>query len=67
MREFRDDRSVPLFVTLLVIAFVVMTFDVRASGAGTLDTVRTGASRLISPLQTVATAVVDPVARLVEN
>lgn len=67
MREFRDDRSVPLFVTLLVIAFVIMTLDVRASGSGTLDTVRTGASRLLGPVQSVASAVVDPVARLVEN
>lgn len=67
MREFREDRSVPLFVTLLVIAFVIMTLDVRASGEGALDTVRNGASRLIAPVQTVASAVVDPVARLVEN
>ena len=67
MREFREDRSVPLFVTLLVIAFVIMTLDVRASGGGALDTIRTGASRLIAPVQTVASAVVDPVARLVEN
>lgn len=67
MREFRDDRSVPLFVTLLVIAFVIMTLDVRSSGEGSLDTVREGASRLISPVQAVATAVVDPVARLIEN
>lgn len=67
MREFREDRSVPLFVTLLVVAFVVMTLDVRASGGGALDTVRVGASRLIAPVQTVASAVIDPVARLVEN
>lgn len=67
MREFREDRSVPLFVTLLVIAFVIMTLDVRASGGGALDTVRVGASRLIAPVQTVASAVIDPVARLVEN
>lgn len=67
MREFRDDRSVPLFVTLLVIAFVTMTLDVRSSGDGALDTFRTGANRLIAPVQTVGAAVVDPVARLVEN
>lgn len=67
MREFRDDRSVPLFVTLLVIAFVIMTIDVRSSGEGALDTVRNGASRLIAPVQTVGSAVVDPIARLVEN
>jgi rod shape-determining protein MreC len=67
MREFRDDRSVPLFVTLLVIAFVIMTLDVRASGAGPMDTVRNGASRMIAPVQTIGAAIVDPVARLVEN
>jgi rod shape-determining protein MreC len=67
VREFRDDRSVPLFVTLLVIAFVTMTMDVRTSGDGALDTVREGASRLIAPVQTVGSAVVDPIARLVEN
>lgn len=67
MREFRDDRSVPLYVTLLVVAFVVMTLDVRASGSGSLDALREGANRIVSPLQAVASAVVDPVARLVEN
>lgn len=67
MREFRDDRSVPLFVTLLVIAFVVMTLDIRSAGPGALDTVRTGINRVVSPVQSVATAVVDPLARLVEN
>ncbi|HSJ27794.1 MAG TPA: rod shape-determining protein MreC [Acidimicrobiia bacterium] len=67
MREFRDDRSVPLFVTLLVIAFVTMTMDVRTSGEGALDTVREGASRLLAPVQAVGSAVVDPISRLVEN
>ncbi len=67
MREFRDDRSVPLFVTLLVIAFVTMTLDVRATGQGGMDTLRTGASRLVAPVQSLASAVVDPMARLVEN
>lgn len=67
MREFRDDRSVPLFITLLVIAFVVMTLDVRSTGAGALDTVKEGASRLVEPIQSAASAVIDPVARLVEN
>lgn len=67
MREFRDDRSVPLFVTLLVIAFVIMTLDVRATGSGTLDTVRQGASRIVAPIQSAGAAIVDPIARLVEN
>ena len=67
MREFREDRSVPLFVTLLVIAFVIMTLDVRASGAGSLDVVRDGANRIVAPIQSVGAAVVNPIARLVEN
>ena len=67
MREHRDDRTVPLFVTLLVIAFVVMTLDVRSTGSGVLDNMRVGVNRVVSPVQAVATAVVDPLARLVEN
>jgi len=67
VREHRDDRTVPLFVTLLVIAFVVMTLDVRSTGSGVLDNMRVGVNRVVSPVQAVATAVVDPLARLVEN
>ena len=67
MREFREDRSVPMFVTLLVIAFVIMTLDVRASGASSLDVVRDGANRIVAPIQSIGAAVVNPIARLVEN
>lgn len=67
MREFRDDRSLPLFVTLVVLSLVIMTFDIRAGGGGVMDSMRTGVNRVVGPLQAAATAVVDPVATLVEN
>jgi rod shape-determining protein MreC len=51
----------------MVIAFVTMTLDVRSTGPGAMDTLRTGASRIVAPIQSVGAAIVDPMARLVEN
>lgn len=67
MYDYRSDRTVPVFITLLVAALLVMTFDVRAEGAGIVGTVRDGASRLFEPVQAVASRVVEPVADLVDN
>jgi rod shape-determining protein MreC len=65
--DHRTDRTVPVFITLLVVALLVMTFDVRAQGQGVVGTVRQGASRLLAPVQSAVSHVVEPVADLVDN
>ncbi len=67
MREFRDSRTVPTLITLLVIGFLVMTLDIRASGGGVTGSVRDGTTRLLAPVQRVAEAVVSPLADFVEG
>ncbi|HEY5684360.1 MAG TPA: rod shape-determining protein MreC [Acidimicrobiia bacterium] len=67
MYDHRTDRTVPVFITLLVVALLVMTFDVRAQGQGVVGTVRQGASRLLAPLQSAVSTVVEPIADLVDN
>lgn len=67
MRDHHTDRTVPLFVTLLVVAFLVMTFDIRAQGEGVIGSFRAGANRLLNPFQAAGTAVFDPLANLASN
>jgi rod shape-determining protein MreC len=62
-RESRE-RTIPTLVTLLVAAFLMMTFDVRATGGSTAGGVRSGALRVLAPLQNVAAFVIDPIADL---
>ena len=67
MREYRQDHSLPLFVTLIVVAFLLMTFDLRSGGDGLTANLRAGANRIIQPVEGVAQAVVDPVADFVDG
>lgn len=67
MREFRQDHSLPLFVTLIVVAFLLMTFDIRSGGEGLTGSVRTGANNLVQPVESLAQAVVDPVADFIDG
>lgn len=67
MREFRDSRTVPTLITLLVIGFLVMTLDIRASGGGVTGSVRDGTTRLLAPVQRVAEAIVSPLADFAEG
>ncbi len=57
----RRDRALPTFITLLVLAVLFMTFDVRAQGEGVAAVIRGGAQTIMAPLQRAATVVVDPV------
>ena len=63
----RFERSTGLFVGLLVISFLITTFDVRAEGAGLGDTLREGAQTLFSPLQRAANAVTRPVVGFIDG
>ncbi len=67
MRENRRDITLPTFITLIAIALMLMTLDVRAQGGGVIGTVRSGANRLIEPIETAAAFVVNPLADFVEN
>ena len=57
MQSFqRFDRSTSLLLVLLVVAFLLATFDVRNDGTGVGTTMRDGAQTLFAPLQDVASA-----------
>ena len=61
MQTFRRfDRSTTLFIGLLVVSFLLATFDVRSQGEGVGNTMREGAQSLFSPLQDFAVAVTRP-------
>ncbi len=67
MRDDRRDHSLPTFISLVAFSLMLMTMDVRAQGQGVLGTIRGGANQLLSPLQSVASFVVDPLADFVGN
>jgi len=58
------DRTLPTFITLVVLAFLMMTVDVRAANAGLGGSIRSAALGVLAPLQNFAAVVVDPVADL---
>ena len=67
MQSFqRFDRSTTLFIALLILAFLLATFDVHADGGGVGTTMRDGAQTLFSPLQQVASAVTRPVVGFID-
>lgn len=67
MQSFqRFDRSTSLLIALLVVAFLLATFDVRTTGGGIGTTMREGAQTLFSPLQEVASAVTRPVVGFID-
>lgn len=63
----RFDRSTALFLSLLILSFLLATFDVRADGSGVGGSLREGAQALFSPVQRVATAVTRPVAGFIDG
>lgn len=66
-REPRRDRTIPTFVTLVVIAFVMMTFDVRNTGGDLSGRVRSGALTILAPMQRASAFVIDPLADLFDS
>jgi rod shape-determining protein MreC len=63
----RFDRSTALFLSLLILSFLLATFDVRAEGTGVGGSLREGAQALFSPVQRLATAVTRPVAGFIDG
>ncbi len=63
----RFDRSTFLLITLLVISFLLATFDVRAEGSGIGTTMREGAQTLFSPLQRAMSAATRPVVAFIDG
>lgn len=63
----RFDRSTALFLSLLILSFLLATFDVRAAGTGVGGSLREGAQALFAPVQRLATAVTRPVAGFIDG
>ncbi len=63
----RFERSTTLFVGLVMLSFLIATFDVRSDGTGVGAMMRTGAQSLFAPVQQLATAVTRPVAGFIDG
>ena len=63
----RFDRAGGLFVGLLVVSFLLATFDVRSEGEGVGSVLREGTQSLFSPLQRAATSVTRPVVGFIDG
>jgi rod shape-determining protein MreC len=67
MQSFRKfDRTTTLMLGLLVIAFLLATFDVRSAGGGVGTTMRDGVQTLFAPLQDAASSVTRPVVGFID-
>ena len=62
----RFARSTALFLTLVTIAFLLMTFDVRSRRGGITGTLRDGAHTLFEPVQAAVNSVVRPIDSSIE-
>jgi rod shape-determining protein MreC len=55
------ERSTGIYIALVVVSLALVTFDLRASGAGVGDTLRDGAQAAFTPVQEAFDAVTSPV------
>lgn len=68
MRERRTpDHATSFLVVLVIIAFALMTFDIRSSGGGAMGTLRNGVQTVFTPIQKLATSIVDPAIDMVDG
>jgi len=67
MTKRTSDRRLPVYITLVVIGFMLMTFDIRSEREGALSVVRSGIGTIVEPLQKVVGVIVNPVADFLEN
>src|SRR5690606_20596479 len=62
-----SNHTLPTFITLVVLAVLLMTFDIRSAGEGVVGTMRGGVQTLLAPLQRGANVVMDPVADFLDG
>jgi rod shape-determining protein MreC len=61
------DRTVSLFLGLIVVSLVLITIDLRASGSGVGGSARDLAQTVFRPVQSLVSAVTDPVVGFFEG
>ena len=61
------DRPTGVFIGLIVVSLVLITVDLRASGAGIGGTLREGVQDVFTPVQRVVSAGTRPVAEFLED
>lgn len=68
MRSYgRSDRSTFVAIGLVVISFLMMTFDIRSRSQGVGGTLRSGVQTVVAPLQNAMNAVIDPVVEFADG
>jgi len=56
-----------MLVVLVVLSFLLMTFDIRASGGGVAGTLREGTQAVFAPVQDLATSLISPVVDFIDG
>jgi len=56
-----------MLVVLVVLSFLLMTFDIRASGGGVTGTLREGTQSVFAPVQEFATSLITPVVDFIDG
>ena len=56
-----------MLVVLVVLSFLLMTFDIRSSGGGVAGTLREGTQAVFAPVQEFATTLISPVVDFVDG
>ncbi|MEE8332061.1 MAG: rod shape-determining protein MreC, partial [Acidimicrobiia bacterium] len=64
----RPDRTNIVFIGLIVVSFLLTTYDVQTAGAGSLVTgLRNGAEAVFTPIQKLSSAVTRPIVGFVDG
>jgi rod shape-determining protein MreC len=66
-RPTNVDRPTGVFIGLIIVSLVLITVDLRASGAGVGGTLREGVQAVFTPVQRVVSAGTRPVADFLED
>ncbi len=56
-----------MLVVLVIVSFLLMTFDIRASGGGVAGTLREGTQAVLAPVQKFATSLISPVVDFIDG
>ena len=66
-RPRRGGNPTVLLTVLIVVSFILMTFDIRSDGEGMAATLREGAQSLAAPLQDASRQISDPLVNMVDG